>query len=186
MSTHNYRHDPITQRPLLVYSENTNKWGIARSNGGSGHDFLAQNLTWISGTKSGSHYLINREEAQRFADGYIDATTKLLVLPLGVDIGKMRYSVMCPHCRGVHKGSLKGDYLDKTDAVVLKECPKTSRMIYTMIWEFADTGRTKRRALGTLMSIPHLPKWDCKECFGSGEYVGFNKVDPCSECMPKS
>lgn len=184
MSTYNYRHDPITQRTILVYAENPDKWGVARANG-HGHDFLCQNHTWVIGNKGGSHYVTSREEAQKFVDEYIDAITKLFVPSQGVDVDTMRYSVMCPHCRSVHKGELKGDSLNKTDAVALKECPKTSRMLYTMIWEFTDAARNTRKALGKTLSIPHLPKWDCKECFGSGEYIGFNQTEPCSECMPK-
>lgn len=185
MSTYNYRHDPITQRTILVYAEKSDMFGVARANG-SGHDFLSQNHTWIVGTKGGSHYLPSMEQAKQFVDGYIDAITRLFVAAQGVDVDAMRYSVKCPHCRSIHKGNLKGDNLDRTDAVVLKECPRTSRMIYTMIWEFTDATRSKRRPLGAPLSIPHLPKWDCKECFGSGEYVGFSRVEPCSECMPKS
>lgn len=107
-----------------------------------------------------------------------------------IDTSNGRFKFTCPYCNKVHINFLRFDYPDEKkwealhEEYISRECPRDPTKPKFTINMFSGPKEQKIPA-GPTGSIPQVPKYECTECYASGEYVGFTAKEPCSTCFPK-
>lgn len=107
----------------------------------------------------------------------------VVIVPLLLDKTRMRVQFKCPRCGMGHKCQIKSDKWGEIVETIKRKCPKEGDdgvEFHIRLWK----GDRDHPACA-LGDIDPLPAYSCKECWGTGEYVGFIKKEPCSTCFSK-
>jgi hypothetical protein len=193
MSQYNYGVCPELGTTIVVFEYShggRTGFAVARQNAGkNNYTYMTENLEFIADSNSPSVGVYKvKQEAEAKADAYRALVFNQSILPIMIDQTRMRFMFRCPHCCLVHKFAFGVATWDELTQIVNRNCPKTQEKVYVKIWNPVDPRfktANKRQPTALVGDIDQLPKSDCKECFGSGEYVGFNHVEVCSTCFPK-
>lgn len=193
---------PVTGWNIIVFQgSSSGSWGVARNvrNQSQKYEYLDRNLNWASVNNRG----VDKDEAYELAKRWIahaeanrestlfpdsnscngGAMQPQPIIPLILDKDRMRVQFKCPRCGMNHNTQIKSDKWHEIVEVIKRKCPKegeAGQEFHIRLW----TGDRDHPA-GTPGVIHPLPKYDCPECWGTGEYVGFNAKEPCSTCFPK-
>jgi len=185
MTQYNYGKDPETGREFTIYQRNDafGQYSIARRNAdASSYQYLTESYGWIPKAEGGI-VRKTKEECEAIVRDYTDKLLRESIIPVLIDTTRLRVAFKCPQCGLVHKTQIKSDSWGLTNQVMRRGCPKIGKDFTVKLWEMK-----MKRVVATCATgdIDPLPKWECKECFGSGEYTGLGLVDTRSLCFPKS
>jgi hypothetical protein len=112
------------------------------------------------------------------------------VIPDLIDFTKMRFKFRCPSCSRSHVSQIGLRYWDDLGMFVQRRCPKTPTTdpakFFVQLRKYGAIDPAKYAYTCATGDILECPRWDCKECFATGEYVGFMSVSRCGSCLPKS
>lgn len=189
MSQYDYSRCPETGTKIVVYKKNDGSgYGAARKRlDADRYTYLCYDFTWAD---SEAVSFATKEDAEKAVDRYIERVlNELTVLPVLIDTNRLRFAVKCPKCGLVHKGDSDAQGWDSVRQVIRRTCPKVGEEFLIKLWNASDPKFKTARAHQPAApegDIPLIPQWNCKECFATGEYIGFHQVEPCSTCYPKS
>jgi hypothetical protein len=173
--------DPTTDTQIVVFNWDDG-FGVARQIPNASHwQYLCPGTVW-SYQNDGIKFP-TKEAAHKAAQDYLQslALSSVVVKPSLIDRTRCRFRFKCPSCDREHVTPLKSDTWATCASVVRRKCPKTDAAISVQLWTKSRDALTAPEG-----NIERLPNWDCKECYGSGEYVGFTSREPCSTCMKKA
>lgn len=199
---------PITGREIQVYEckdaqgKATGKYGIARYKGGSVDpwEYMHEDMSWrttyfqFANVSAATLKLEDWLARQPFPDNRpIDPKEVAMsepVIPLEHDMNYVRIKFKCPVCGMKHITQIRTDNWPEVVQLIERRCPKVEAPKFQIkLWEtYKPTSKSpeQKKWLGVQADLTALPIWDCKECFATGEYVGFVKVEKCKTCFTKT
>jgi hypothetical protein len=181
---------PENGQKIVVYDttkDNKTICGVARLRvGGGAFDYLDDNLVW---QPSSLAQFKTMAEAEAHYQKYMIKALAKVIIPLGIDKGLCRIEFKCPHCDLRHKCAIGVNYWEDAPEFITKACPKKKEKVTVRLWtkkveKHKDGDKIVHKLAAAERTVDPMPKWDCKECFASGEYIGFCKVEPCMTCFP--
>lgn len=114
------------------------------------------------------------------------------VSALTIDTNSKMLKYKCPSCQKQHFTRLRvtGTYVD-INTIIPRKCPETAEIIEVLM---RDASGWRCNASNIKESMNDLypdevpkQKGVCPECKGTGKYIGFTKIEPCSQgCLSPS
>lgn len=105
--------------------------------------------------------------------------TKCLIL----DTNKFLANYECPICKIKHVTRIYSEIPDRVRELIPRRCPVTYKQIEIQFRHFGSPNAWL--CSGGTISEPETPMCPCPECKGTGEYIGFTSVSPCSNGCKK-
>ena len=186
MGQYNIGKCPINGNTVVAFegtASATGKFGLARSRSSS-YEYLDANFVWQY--VSNPIYVATSKEEN---EAKWQECLKLIIhvrpiVPVLIDTspGAMAIKYRCPACAAEHKSRVQADSFEQVRQVIERKCPKDAASAFTVrLWNGDEKARKPTAPFGPVGRIGNEV---CKECNGSGDYVGFTAVEPCSQCFP--
>lgn len=176
--------------PFHIYMNDDNKWRVGVENiKDGGYHYLQQDLEF--GKRNETANLPNfgsQAIAEQICDEYLVKVKKITATPILIDQSRAICKFNCPSCRATHTRYFQKEWESVYPAIRIM-CPRNLSNVLVHLWNPVDPKfkrANKRSPTAPIGDITRLPKWDCKECYGTGEFIGLGLVDPCSTCFPKN
>lgn len=176
--------------PFHVYMNEDKKWRIGVENlSQGGYNYLLQDLEFgKNGDTTNIPHFGSQAIAEQICDEYLAKTKKITATPILIDQNRAICKFPCPSCRAVHI-RYYNNHWDRVHPAIRVMCPRNLSNVLVHLWNPVDPKfkrANKQSPTAPIGGIPDLPKWDCKECYGTGEFVGLSLKEPCSSCFPKN
>lgn len=187
MAQYNIGKCPISGNTVVAFegtdSKSAGKFGLARSKSGS-YEYLDSNFVWQH-VGNPLYVATSKEENEAKWQEHLKLIFSRSIVPLIIDKTPkalaMKYR--CSACGGDHKSKVLADTFEEVKQLLERKCPKDgTSVVIVRLWDGDDKARKPTAPVGP---IGRIGMDGCKECNGTGDYVGFTAVEPCSTCFPK-
>jgi hypothetical protein len=173
---------PENGQKMVIYESKSKKhgegWGIARSQEG-GYGYLTTDNQWVGAEVFN---LPTKEKAEERVKEYMRVVVETATHAYQIDQSNMRVRFKCPNCSLLHVTEIQSSNWKSVKQVIRRKCPKGGDPVgYIIRLWLAD----QSQPTGKPAKIDKLPVYECKECWGTGEYVGFRDAEPCTTCFGK-
>jgi len=98
------------------------------------------------------------------------------------------------HVNGKHPHMFSGQVVNKKDNTYDDQCsidvqpygPGSVLTVHNPTEHILEiiSGPYTQKLIDNMKSVVGWPKKDCPECKGTGQYIGFNKIEKCCTCFP--
>lgn len=185
-----YKFLPEYNHPFHLYLNEDKRWRIAvESVTEGGYYYLQQNLEFGKRNEANNiPHFGSQAVAEQICDEYLAKIKKITATPVLIDNNRAICKFPCPSCRTNHIRYYNKHWESVFPAIRVM-CPRNLSDVLIQLWTPVDPKfkrANKQSPTAPFGDITTLPKWDCKECYGTGEFIGLNAVDPCQTCFPKN